>query len=117
MEDAMDGMTRTGLQPVLAPLNFMQPMAEKPYSYNYEPPPGVAPRNGSFIEHKIPVFDARPVADELSLDREGFVLVHHRTAATDLYDEAIIKAVYYPECERLMQEATGARRVVAFDHI
>jgi hypothetical protein len=31
--------------------------------------------------------DARPVNDALSLDREGFVLVHHQTAATDLYDQ------------------------------
>jgi hypothetical protein len=116
MEDAMDGMTRT-LQTVVAPLNFMQPMAEKPYSYNYDPPPGVSPRNGNFIEYKVAVYDARPVADALSLDREGFVLVHRQTAATDLYDEAIITSVYYPECERLMQEATGAKRVVAFDHI
>ena len=45
---------------------------------------------------------------QLSLDREGFVLLHHQTAATDLYDEEMITSVYYPECERLMHEATGA---------
>ena len=37
--------------------------------------------------------------------------------STDFYDEEQIKAVYYPECERVMQRATGAVRVVAFDHI
>jgi hypothetical protein len=113
----MDGMTRADLQGVVAPLNFMEPMAEKPYSYNYDPPPGVPTRNGQSIEHKVTVRDARPVNDALSLDREGFVLLRHQTAATDLYDEATITSVYYPECERLMQEATGARRVVVFDHI
>jgi hypothetical protein len=92
-------------------------MAEKPFSYNYEPPPGIPARSGNFIEHKVTVHDARPVNDALSLDCEGFVLVHYQTAAADLYDEAIITSVYYPECERLMREATGARRVVAFDHI
>jgi hypothetical protein len=50
MEDAMDGMTRVDLQGVVAPLNFMVPMAEKPYSYNYDPPPGVPARNGQMIE-------------------------------------------------------------------
>ena len=113
----MDGMTRVDLQGVVAPLNFMVPMAEKPYSYNYDPPPGVPVRNGQMIEYKITVQDARPISDALSLDREGFVLLHHQTAATDLYDETTITSVYYPECERLMREATGARRVVAFDHI
>lgn len=113
----MDGMTRADLQGIVAPLNFMVPMAEKPYSYNYDPPPGVPARNGQMIEYKVTVRDARPVNDALSLDREGFVLLRRQTAATDLYDETIITSVYYPECERLMQEATGARRVVAFDHI
>jgi hypothetical protein len=117
MEDAMDGMMRADLPAVAAPLNFMEPMAEKPFSYNYDPPPGQPVRNGKQIEHKVTVHDARPVNDALSLDREGFVLLRHQTAATDLYDETIITSVYYPECERLMQEATGARRVVVFDHI
>src|ERR1700693_1034103 len=60
-ENAMDGMTRTDLQAVVAPLNFMEPMAEKPFSYNYEPPPGQPARNGKQIEHKVNVRDARPV--------------------------------------------------------
>ena len=113
----MDGMTRPGQQSVVVPVNFMEPMAEKPFSYNYEPPPGTPLRNSRTVEHRIPVLDARPVNDSLSLDREGFVLLHHRTAAHDLYDEKVIAEVYYPECERLMREATGAKRVVAFDHI
>jgi hypothetical protein len=95
----------------------MVPMAEKPHSYNYDPPPGVPVRNGQLIEYRVTVHDACPVNDALSLDREGFVLLRHQIAATDLYDETVITSVYYPECERLMQEATGARRVVACDHI
>jgi hypothetical protein len=113
----MDGLAQTRLKGVVAPLNFLLPMAEKPYSYNYEPGPGVPPRNTENITHNVTVRDARAVADNLSLDREGFVLVHHKTAAADLYDDEIIKSVYYPECERLMREAAGSKRVVAFDHI
>ena len=41
----MDGMTVADAQGVVAPINFIEPMTEKPYSYNYEPPPGVPPRN------------------------------------------------------------------------
>jgi hypothetical protein len=98
----MDGLATARLKGVVAPLNFLLPMAEKPYSFNYDPPPGVSPRNTENIAHTITVHDARAVADSLSLDREGFVLVHHKTAAADLYDEDIIKSVYYPECERLL---------------
>jgi hypothetical protein len=57
------------------------------------------------------------VVDRLSLDREGFVLLRRPTAVTNFYDEEQVKAVYYPECERVMVEATGAVRAVAFDHI
>lgn len=113
----MDGLTLTDAKGVVAPLNFTMPMAEKPYSYNYEPPPGVAPRNTREETHQVKVLDARAVADQLSLEREGFVLLHRPTAAKSLYDEDEIARVYYPECERLIAEATGAVRVVAFDHI
>jgi hypothetical protein len=111
----MDGLAQAQLKGVTAPLNFLQPMSEKPYSYNYDPGPGVQLRNTENEEHTIKVFDARGAA--LSLDREGFVLLHHKTAVTDLYDEEIIKKIYYPECARLMKEATGAKKVVVFDHI
>jgi hypothetical protein len=116
-EDIMDGMTSAGLNSIVAPLNFLAPMAEKPVAYNYEPPPGTPVRTGRNTEHQVTIRDARPMIDRLSLDREGFVLLHHQTAVTNFYDEEQIKSVYYPECERVMQEATGAVRVVAFDHI
>jgi hypothetical protein len=113
----MDGLTVADLKGVVAPLNFTTPMAEKPYSYNYEPPPGVPARNTKEEPHEVKVLDARAVADQLSLDREGFVLLHCPTAATNLYDDAEVTSLYYAECERVIREATGAKRVVAFDHI
>ncbi|HLY44549.1 MAG TPA: CmcJ/NvfI family oxidoreductase [Stellaceae bacterium] len=113
----MDGLANVDAAGVVAPLNFTMPMADKPYSYNYEPPPGVPPRNTREETHEIKIIDARALNDRLSLDNEGFLLMRHPTAAADLYDEEVIAKVYYPECERLIKEATGAMRVVAFDHI
>jgi len=113
----MDGLAVADLKGVVAPLNFTMPMAEKPYSYNYEPPPGVAPRNTKEETYTVTVHDGRAVNDRLSLDREGFKLVRHPTAAKDLYDEVEIASVYYPECERLIKEFTAAKRVHVFDHI
>ncbi len=113
----MDGMTATELDSIVAPLNFLVPMTEKPVGYNYEPPPGTPLRTGGNIEYQVRIRDARPMIDRLSLDKEGFVLLHHQTAVTNFYDKEQIKSIYYPECERVMQQATGAVRVVAFDHI
>jgi hypothetical protein len=111
----MDGSVIPNLKGITAPLNFMMPMAEKPYSYNYDPGPGIKLRNIENEEHLVTVYDARQA--DIALDREGFLLLHHKTAAADLYDEEIIKSVYYPECEALMKQATGAKKVLAFDHI
>ncbi len=113
----MDGVTNVEVRSIVAPINFIAPMAEKPYSYNYEPPPGVPARNTTEVTHEVRILDGRAVNDRLSLEREGFVLLNRPTAARDLYDEDEIARVYYPECERLIREYTGATRVQVFDHI
>ena len=55
----MDGSVVAELKTVVAPLNFLVPMAEKPVAYNYEPPPGVPARTGTSEEHRVPIRDAR----------------------------------------------------------
>jgi len=113
----MDGLAATDLGVVVAQLNFLVPMAEKPVAYNCEPPPGVPVRTGKREEHRVSIRDARPLIGQLSLDKEGFVLLRHQSAVKIFYDEDEILSVYYPECEQVIKEATGASRVVAFDHI
>lgn len=56
----MDGMASTGLSGIVAPLNFLVPMAERPVAYNYEPPPGTPMRTGRNVEHRVTIRDARP---------------------------------------------------------
>jgi hypothetical protein len=51
-----------------------------------------------------------------ALDGEGLAVVEHRSAVKDFYDEDELRRVYYPEAERLVAEATGANRVLVFDH-
>ena len=65
---------------------------------------------------RVDVRDMRQVADMLSLDREGFLLVRHETAVADLYDDEAIAGVYDRELETLLTEVTGADRVAVFDH-
>jgi hypothetical protein len=113
----MDGLAVVDLKSVVAPLNFMAPTAEKPVAYNYEPPPGVPVRTGTSEEHQVAICDARPLIGRLSLDKEGFVLLHHQSAVQNFYGEDETTSVYYPECQHVIKEATGASRVVAFDHI
>jgi hypothetical protein len=101
---------------VEATLTYLAPMAEKPFTYTYDPPPGMPRTNQVYDEHKLPIFSARPLAPSLSLDREGFSLVKKPSAVKDFYDEAELRQVYYPEVQQIVAEATGAARVIVFDH-
>lgn len=101
---------------VEAALNYLIPMAEKPFNYTYEPPLGVPRQNGEYEAHILPICDARPISQNLSLDRDGFAMALHRSAVRDFYDEDEVRRVYYPEAEQLVADATGAVKVLVFDH-
>jgi hypothetical protein len=105
------------LSSVEASLNYLKPSAQKPRTYTYNPPPPGEPMSTVVCEpHSVAIRDARPVLPQLSLDREGFQLIRFDTAVADFDDDDMVKAVYYPEVERAMIAATGADRVVIFDH-
>ncbi|ARV58385.1 methyltransferase [Nostocales cyanobacterium HT-58-2] len=98
-----------------AVLHYLVPMAEKPVNYTYEPPPGVKRHNGTYEGHTLPIYNARSITRELSLDQEGFALAVHDSAVRDFYDEDEVSRVYYPEAEQLLKDVTGAAKVVVFD--
>src|SRR5690349_5195105 len=90
---------------VQAPINYLADMAEKPYSYTYTQPAGTPQTNRRVTAVTRPIYDARSIAGGLSLERQGFVLVHHTSAVRDFYNDEEVKNIYYPECERLLKEA------------
>lgn len=100
---------------VKAELNYLAPTTERPRTYTYLPPEGTPPSTAMPEPHTMVVSDLRPILGEISLDREGFDLVRHRSAVRDFWDEEEVKRVYYPEVERLLKEVTGADRVFVFD--
>ncbi|HXN86445.1 MAG TPA: CmcJ/NvfI family oxidoreductase [Candidatus Binataceae bacterium] len=102
---------------VEAPLNYLIPSGEKPVTYTYTPPSGTPQSTRRNDPHKVTIRNARPLAEDLSLDIQGFALVHHRSAVTNFYDATEVREVYYPEVEELLKRRTGAARVVIFDHV
>jgi hypothetical protein len=97
-------------------LNYVTDASEKPVYYAFEPPPGIPRQSGQFAAQSIPIRNGRALPDELSLDKQGFELVNHETSVSDFYDRDEVQRVYYPEIERLLKDATGASKVVIFDH-
>jgi hypothetical protein len=113
----MDVQGLDALRTVHATLNYLVRTDEKPYAYTFEPPPGVPARTGRIdAVANVAIRDARPLAEQLSLDVQGFVLRRHRAAGTEFYDEEQLCTIYYAEIDRLLKVATGAEKVVIFDH-
>src|SRR3954452_8060390 len=119
MESSTMGLQQTKLESlpfVTAELNYLAPTPGKPRTYAFDPPPG-EPKSTSLPEpHQVPIFDARLIANNISLDREGFALVRHPTGVKDFYNDEEIRAVYYPAVEAFLRATLKADRVVIFDH-
>jgi hypothetical protein len=85
----VDSNSIDALPPVRANLNYLVPAPGKPARYTYEPPPGVPLDTATYQPHLTRIRDARPIAARLSLDREGFALVDHRSPVGNFYVSAL----------------------------
>ncbi len=56
--------------------------------------------------------DARPIRDQVTLDREGIMLVDAPCKVVDFLDREAAAKVYMPELEAVVKAATGAKKVV-----
>jgi hypothetical protein len=97
-------------------VNFAEKTAEKAYTYTFKPPEGVKGTNIRPVAHTVRIENARPLAAELDVDVQGFQIVRHKTAVRDFWDEAQTMALGHPEAAEIVQRATGAARVVVYDH-
>ena len=101
---------------VEARVQYVIPTTTKPFSYEYEPPPGIPRRSAAFHDCRISIHDARQLAVRPSLDTQGFSLRSQPTRVSNFYDAAEVEAIYYPELERLLKNVTGASSILIFDH-
>jgi hypothetical protein len=112
-------MTQTS-QPIAhvdVDLNYLLRTGEKPVSYAFTPPPaGLPQRTGQVAPTRMRVSNARLEVETPTLDRNGFELLQQPTTLQDFSNEQAIREVYYPEIEALLKRATGASKVLVFDH-
>ncbi|HEY7608519.1 MAG TPA: CmcJ/NvfI family oxidoreductase [Alphaproteobacteria bacterium] len=113
---ANDSAVLRALDDVRASINYLVPTGERPRAYQYDPPPGVPLRTGTYAGYPVLVRNGRASQGKLSLDREGFELVRTPTRFTAFRDPEAVKAAYYREVEAAVKRATGAARVIVFDH-
>jgi hypothetical protein len=116
MEKTMSAEPQAEPATVDAALRYLADLDVKPVSYNPPPGQGAPHRDGNYHDFTVSVSNGRVAARDFSLDHEGFELVRNESAVGDFYDDDAVRAVYYPEIERVLKQVTGASRVVVFDH-
>jgi hypothetical protein len=102
---------------VEASLNYLVDTGIKPVTYSNAPGGNKqTDHTGQYEAHAVIIRNGRTVVDRFSLEREGFSFINHETKVRDFYDENEVKTVYYAEIEQLVKDATGASKVLVFDH-
>lgn len=101
---------------VEADVTYLLDDGKRPANYAYPPPPGVPQRTGIPDVRRVQIQNARQLPELPTLDTYGFERHVHRTAVTDFSSEDQIRTVYYREAEAILRQATGAEKVVIFDH-
>lgn len=100
---------------ITAPLEFLRPTQDRPYTYMYLPPDGQPWQNAAYEHVPVAIHDARATAS--SIDREGYTLRHAPTRVDDLMDKQQVIQRYYPEMAELALAVSGASRAIVFDHL
>jgi len=99
-----------------AELSYLADTGEKLVTQVAEPGGRDQRQGGGNETHRVKIHNGRPSADRFEFEREGFRFVPNKSAVRSFYDEDEIERVYYPECEALIKQVSGAKRVVVFDH-
>jgi len=108
-------MTNAAQAPLSAELKFL---ADLSAPLVYVPSKGGGDKTehlGNYRTHEVEIHDAREQLPDTHLDREGFMLVPHKSAVDDFYDDAALRATYHAELIDLLKRVTGAQRVEVFD--
>ena len=100
---------------IQAELTYSIRTAEKPVTATVGPGGRLRTRSGAEEQRKVQIEDGRHLAEQLSLDREGFVLAQQETKVRSFWDEMQLQSIYDLEIQQLIKETTGASRVLIFD--
>lgn len=67
-----------------------------------------------YTPYQVTIRDLRPMAGNLALEKNGFVLVNREPSIKDFYDREEVERVYVPEIADLVASLTGADKVICF---
>ncbi len=94
------------MKDVHAEIGYSERTEQRPYFYANAHEKDFVPLKPA----EVPIADAR--GHDCSLDREGFTLLAHKSALTDLTDLDVVAKVHRDEIADLLKRATGCDEVV-----
>ncbi|TVP88207.1 MAG: methyltransferase [Pseudomonadaceae bacterium] len=95
----------------------MRHTKERPYVHTEALTGDAEPHYFAQLEQRaVTIQNARARTSALTLDRHGIELHQQPSRVEDFYSDAQVRQSYYPEIEALIKAATGASRVIIFDH-
>jgi hypothetical protein len=107
---------QSGQGSIEATVNYYLDTGEKPFTSTGGPGSLDVRTGGGQDPRRVEIRNGRREAEDFTLDRNGFHFVRHDTKVRDFFDQAEIRATYYPEMEALVKAQSGASRVIVFDH-
>jgi hypothetical protein len=101
-------------------LSYLTPPKDgsRPYFSTHKIDPATGERETNYVPNhvEVQIEDLRGNEDSASLDTTGFQFGVAKSKVQNFRDEQEILDVYYPESIDLIKKATGAAKVVVFDH-
>lgn len=101
-------MSSTTIRTVMGELCYLDPASTVLRRFTA---PGASVNTGNYLPYEMPIHDGRPVSSQFTIDRNGFVLLQHRSAVTDFTDKDEVNRVYPDEVAGFVRSYTGADRV------
>ena len=99
------------LEAIEAMLHYLEEGSEKPASYGgIRQAVADQQRKGNYLEHKMTIYNARVIADRLSLEREGFIFVNHVSRFTFRQGES--RGNHRSDSERMESRSGGGQRIL-----
>lgn len=81
----------------------------------YDPDPGIVLNSPGTDKQVVEIQDAWPIADRISVDREGFEIKAFGGDFRDYDNDAAVKSVFYDQIIDVMKSHTGAKRVLLME--
>ena len=84
--------------------------------YYSDTPEGVPKSNMLTDTRAVVIHDTRGREEVFGLDVSGFMFAKCPSVEKDYVDEEKIQTVYYAQCEEILKQYSGAKKVVIFNH-